>query len=244
MVAHEIAFARPVPFSGLKIAVIADLHGGPPHINAAKIARLVAMTNAAKPDLVLLAGDYAGHLIGFPTTPVEDSIAPLASLSAPLGVYAVLGNHDHIVEGAGRVKAALAAAHITVLGNSHVVIHGPHSSFLLAGIDDAQSGHADATRALDGVGPSEAALCLTHSPDIFPKLPASCVLTIAAHTHGGQVSLPLLGPLFVPSHYGRRYAAGLKRENGKTMFVSTGIGTSILPIRLGVPPEISLLTIQ
>jgi predicted MPP superfamily phosphohydrolase len=90
------------------------------------------------------------------------------------------------------------------------------------------------------------ALCFTHSPDIFPRLPDRCALTIAGHTHGGQVWLPLLGrpAMFEASRYGQKYTAGIIREGGKTLFVSTGIGTSWLPLRLGVPPERSLLTLR
>jgi hypothetical protein len=86
-------------------------------------------------------------------------------------------------------------------------------------------------------------LCFTHSPDVFPDLPKTCLLTIAGHTHGGQVDLPVLGRLIVPSEFGQRYAAGLVHENGRYMFVSTGIGTSIIPVRFRVPPEVSLVKI-
>jgi len=93
--------------------------------------------------------------------------------------------------------------------------------------------------------PSEqTAICFTHSPDLFPDIPAKCALTIAGHTHGGQVWLPLFGRPIVPSRYGQRYAIGTIVEGTKTLFVSPGIGTSILPVRLGVPPEISILDIR
>ena len=98
---------------------------------------------------------------------------------------------------------------------------------------------------LSGVPQGADALCFTHSPDSFPKLPGTCVLTIAGHTHGGQVKLPLLGraDCAVPS-MASVMLPGIIREDGKTLFVSTGIGTSILPVRLGVPPEIALLTLR
>jgi predicted MPP superfamily phosphohydrolase len=228
---------------GLKIAVISDLHGGAPFIDTAKIDQVVALTNAAKPDLILLAGDFAGHvhLVSHPL-PIETIAAHLKPLSAPLGVYAVLGNHDHKVEGAGWVTHALEDNGIAVLSNRHLAI--AQRGFFLVGIDDADSRHADPQAALAGLPAGAPALCFTHSPDIFPFLPHTCVLTIAGHTHGGQVDLPLLGRLIVPSHYGRRYAAGLIREDGKTLFVSTGIGTSVIPVRFGVPPEISFLTLR
>lgn len=114
----------------------------------------------------------------------------------------------------------------------------------LVGIDDRMTRHDNAVLALHNVPAKSKALCLTHSPDVFPELPATCVLTIAGHTHGGQVDLPFLGRLIVPSKYGQRYAAGLIHENGKSLFVSTGIGTSIIPVRFGVPPEVTILEIR
>ena len=165
----------------------------------------------------------------------------LKPLSAPLGVYAVLGNHD-FSDDAPRMAAALRAAGIAVLDNrSRVLASGP---LTLVGIGDTYSHNADPRKALAGV--RGGALCFTHSPDVFPQLPASCLLTVAAHTHGGQVRLPLLGRPAVPfvSIYGQRYAAGLIREGGKTLFVSTGLGTSGLTVRFGVTPEVSLLEIQ
>ena len=241
---HDIALGAPA-LKGLHIAVISDLHAGAPYIDAAKIDRVVAMTNAAKPDLILLAGDYAGHVhvISHPL-PIRTIVDHLRPLFAPLGVFAVIGNHDRKVEGARYVATALRDAGIPVLENQHVTLKGRHGDFILVGLGDADTRASRPDVALAGVPKAGPALCFTHSPDIFPYLPATCGLTIAGHTHGGQVSLPLIGPLILPSHYWRRYAAGLIREEGKTYFVSTGIGTSIIPVRLGVPPEISFLTLQ
>ncbi len=241
-------YAVPVPetpaLAGLKIAVISDLHGGAPFIDTAKIDSVVAMTNAAKPDLILLAGDYAGHVWGSHPLPIETIAEHLKPLSASLGVYAVLGNHDHKVEGAAPVRRALEHSGIAVLSNSHIALQTPKGSLTLVGIDDADSAHADPGRAVAGLAKGVPALCLTHSPDIFPYSPAACALTIAGHTHGGQVALPLVGRMIVPSAYGQRYAVGLIREKGKLFFVSSGIGTSVVAVRFGVPPEISFLTLQ
>jgi len=124
------------------------------------------------------------------------------------------------------------------------MLPAPRQDIALVGIGDHASGGARPKRALIGV--NAPALCFTHSPDIFPRLPATCALTIAGHTHGGQVRLLLLGrpAMFEASHFGQKYAAGVIREDGRTLFVSSGIGTSWLPVRFGVPPEISLLTLQ
>jgi uncharacterized protein len=234
--------------AGLRIAVITDLHGGSRFIDADKIRRVVALTNAAKPDLVLLVGDYE---VSSPPSrtprprhiPIEAIARLLAPLSAPLGVYAVLGNHDRWY-GASEVASALQSAHIVVLDNQSRLVSASGRHFYLVGVGDTASHATDLRASFSAVPAGATALCFTHSPDIFPNLPATCALTIAGHTHGGQVDLPFVGRLVVPSRFGQRYAAGIVREGAKTLFVSTGIGTSILPIRFGVPPEISLLSIR
>lgn len=229
---------------GLRIAVIGDLHAGAPYIDTAKIDLAVAMTNDAKPDLVLLTGDYViTGVLGGRHMPIKTIVAHLKGLRAPLGVYAVQGNHDR-GENPDLIALALNRAGIPDLENAHRMLPAPRDGVTLVGIGDRASHGAEPGRALAGV--RGAALCFTHSPDIFPRVPDSCALTIAGHTHGGQVWLPLLGrpAMFEASRYGQKYAAGIIRDGGKTLFVTTGIGTSWLPLRFMVPPEISLLTLQ
>jgi len=229
---------------GLRIAVISDLHAGAPYIDIAKIDRVVAMTNDAKPDLVLLTGDYViTGVLGGRHMPIKTIVAHLKGLHAPLGVYAVQGNHDR-GESPENIARAFRNAGIPDLENSYMRLPAPRNDIILVGIGDRASHGAEPNIALDGV--AAPALCFTHSPDIFPRLPGTCALTIAGHTHGGQVWLPLLGrpAMFEASRYGQKYALGTIREDGKTLFVSTGIGTSWLPLRFMVPPEISLLTLQ
>lgn len=246
LVEHPIAIdgSGDAHVKGLRIAVIADLHAGASFIDEDKIRRVVALTNDAKPDLILLGGDYVVTRVLFGRhMPIETIAALLRPLSAPLGVYAVLGNHDHWEDGP-HIAAVLAAAHISVLENATRAIATPRGTLFLAGIGDRYTRHDDPSRTLAAVPVGRRALCFTHSPDVFPELPATCLLTIAGHTHGGQVDLPLLGRLIVPSQYGQRYAAGLHREGGKYIFTSTGIGTSIVTVRFRVPPEVSLLRIE
>jgi len=227
----------------LRIAVIGDLHAGSLYIDREKVRRVVALANAAKPDLILLAGDYVHSTYWSTGVPIEETAAILKDLHAPLGVYAVIGNHDRW-QNAARVAAAIRQAGIPVLENQSVAIHDGARTLYLAGIGDFYTQAAYPERALAQVPQGHAALCFTHSPDVFPTLPRTCLLTIAAHTHGGQVALPILGRLIVPSRYGQRYAAGLVHEDGKYLFTSTGIGTSIIPVRFGVPPEISVLNVR
>jgi hypothetical protein len=163
--------------------------------------------------------------------PPEQIAAELRALRGP--TYAVLGNHDGWLD-AQRVDAALRGAGIVVLKDQ--------SSGIFAGITDLWTGSHDVTRALAGA--HQPVILLTHSPDVFPQVPSRVTLTLAAHTHGGQVNLPLLGRLIVPSRYGSRYAAGHVVEGGKHLFVTTGVGTSIIPVRFRVPPEVVVLTVE
>ncbi len=236
--------ANGTALSGLRIAVIADLHGGARYIDEDKIRRVVALTNAAHPGIILLAGDYVFTPVSSPRhMPIETIARLLRPLSAPLGVYAVLGNHDHW-DNAPRIAAALEAAHIVVLDNAARVLVTPRGPLPLVGIGDEYSHDAHPEKALAGVPARRRALCFTHSPDVFAALSDTCLLTIAGHTHGGQVWLPLLGRPVIPSRYGQRYAAGLVHEGRRYLFVSTGIGTSIAPVRFFVPPEISVLDVR
>lgn len=244
---YEIPLDVP-QLKGMTIAVISDLHAGAPFIDAAKIDRVVAMTNAARPDLILLTGDFViTAVLGGHHMPIEEIAAHLRPLHAPLGVYAVLGNHDRGQGGGGHIAAVLTKAGMPDFENAHIVIPSPRGPLTLVNIGDYHSGAAHPPRALKGIAPDTQAICFTHSPDAFPLLYGTvCGLTVAGHTHGGQVKLPFLGRIAVntASIYGQRYAFGLVRENGKTMFVSPGIGTSLMPVRFGVPPEISFLTIR
>ena len=118
-----------------------------------------------------------------------------------------------------------------------------NNTFWLVGVSDYTEGPHDYKKALKLVTPNKPIIVLTHSPDIFPELPQSVNLTLAGHTHGGQVYIPFIGRPIVPSKYGQRYALGLKKEGAKQLFVSSGIGTSIIPVRFLTPPEVSFISI-
>ena len=248
LVVHEVRLVLPgwpAALAGLRIAVVADIHAGAPHVGLDKVERIVATVDQTRPDMVVLLGDY---VVGFrrtgfgETIPPEDTARVLASLRPPLGVFAILGNHDWWFDGE-RVRRAFRAAGIVVLENEAVSVTRDGQALWLVGLADLWTRRPDVTGALGGVPDGAPAIVLTHSPDVFPDVPARVALTLAAHTHGGQVRLPLIGPPVVPSRYGQRYAAGHVVEDGRHLFVTTGIGTSIIPIRIGVPPEIAVLTI-
>jgi len=233
----------PAPLSGFKVALVSDLHIGAPFVDADTIAAVRARIDAWQPDLVLIAGDVlVGHEPGAKAVAPVDAAAMLRGWSAPNGVWAVLGNHDWWVDGEGTTRA-LEAVGVRVLENEAVALETLRGRVWLAGLADAWTRKTDAARALSFVTDDAPALAFTHNPDVFPTLPARFSIVFAGHTHGGQVRLPLIGRPVVPSEYGQRYAAGLKVEDGRRLFVTTGVGTSVLPVRFGVPPEVALLTL-
>jgi predicted MPP superfamily phosphohydrolase len=228
----------------LRIAVLTDLHTGSPHNGRGKLSRIIDVTNAAQPDLIVLLGDFViqGVLGGNFVAP-EEIADSLRRLHAPLGVHAVLGNHDWWLD-APRVRASLQRAGITVLEDSARAIAANNGRFWLGGVSDFWEGKHDVAATLRQITDSAPVLLITHNPDIFPDVPARVALTIAGHTHGGQVNLPLLGPPVVPSRHGQRFAAGHIVEQGRHLFVATGTGMSILPVRFRVPPAVMLLSLR
>jgi predicted MPP superfamily phosphohydrolase len=242
---HEIQLPNwPAKCDGLHIAVLADLHVGSPFNGLDKLGRIVDLTLAAKPDLILLAGDYVIHgVLGGSKISPEQIAQGLSGLSAPLGVFAVLGNHDWW-ENAPLIQRMLESVGIKVLDDAAVLIQRDSCVFRLAGLSDYWNGPRNYRAVLENFSPGTPTLAFTHNPDVFAEIRWPVDLLIAGHTHGGQVNLPLWGRPIVPSKYGERYAAGHIVENGRHLFVSTGLGTSMIPVRLGVPPEISVLTLR
>lgn len=225
----------------LRIVQLSDIHAAGPDMPPSRIADIVKQVNALRPDLVVITGDFVSdRRLSTHHYDSAESVAPLGALSAPLGVYAVLGNHDHW-RGDDPIAPALRKAGITLLFN-RVAAAGP---ILIAGLDDSWAGMPDlqGVDAERGRAPRRPAILITHNPDVFPMIPADYALVLAGHTHGGQIRLPLIGPLSTASAYGTRFVHGLIEEQGRRMIVSAGLGTSILPFRLGVPPEIVLVTL-
>jgi predicted MPP superfamily phosphohydrolase len=234
----------PPELGGLKIAIISDIHTGGPFINDQKLRQIVARTNQLQPDLIVLLGDYMSPN-SWHSHRVEPEVtaAFLKDLHAPLGVYSVLGNHDWWYNGT-KVRRALEDQGIKVLDDEVLELKTRGTSLWLAGLADLWTRPQHIQETIDKVPRGAAVIALTHNPDIFPRLPKSVPLLLAGHTHGGQVSFPFIGRPVEPSNFGQRYAAGHVFENQHHLFVTTGIGTSILPVRFRVVPEIVLLTVQ
>lgn len=259
----EIAIKNWDPaFDGLRIALIADIHGGSNGASAENIRRVVETTNAENPDVIVLLGDYVSQgstrqpspdrPLRMPLREVADN---LAGLHARYGVYAVLGNHDGWY-GDAEVTAELTRVGYRVLQNEIVSIEQNGAKLRLFGLKDHLKLNSWVTfdgmvRSVVDSYPKEGQIIvLEHSPDIlyilnyWKHLNPDLKLMLAGHTHGGQVWLPILGAPFVPSFVGQKYAQGHIEEEGVHMFVTSGVGTSILPFRFMVPPEVAVVTIK
>jgi predicted MPP superfamily phosphohydrolase len=243
----------------LTIAALSDIHAAEPHMPLERVAEIVDATNALNPDLVVLLGDYpgTGRMISR-VIPVAETAQVLKGLRARHGVHTVLGNHDwwddaqaqRFRRGPPRIARTLADAGLSVLHNASLKTGFRGQGFWLAGCGSLWAfnegegrylGANDLDRTLAGVSDRDPVILLCHEPDIFPSVPRDRVaLTLCGHTHGGQVRLFGWSPV-VPSAYGDRFAYGHIVEDGKHMVVSGGLGTAILPVRLGVPPEITLI---
>lgn len=243
----------PRAFAPLRIAVLTDLHAVEPWMPIARIERIVEAANALQPDITLLLGDYVAAMRRFRTglVPLADWTAALGALRAPLGVYAVLGNHDWWVDPSG-VRRGLEKAGIPVLENAAVKFARDGRRFWLAGLGDqlaipVPGGYRGVDDLAGTLAPtladSDPLILMAHEPDIFVRVPPRVTLTLSGHTHGGQVRLPFLGRLVIPSRYGQRFAYGHIVETGRHLLVSSGLGMSGLPVRFMVPPEIALVTL-
>ncbi|VVT18414.1 metallophosphoesterase [Erythrobacter sp. EC-HK427] len=227
--------------SAITAVLVSDIHVAGPDMPPSRLERIVAQINALEPDVVFIAGDLvsekrtATHIYT-----AEEIVAPLAALEAPMGVVLVPGNHDHWFDW-DALRDEAEAAGIVVLQNSAAQI-GP---LAVGGVDDAYTRRDDLSQVLDRMRElAGGRLILTHSPDITPQVPADIPLVLAGHTHCGQISLPLLGAPAYMSTYGDRYACGLIEENGKTVVVGAGLGTSLLPIRFGTRAEIWVVELR
>jgi predicted MPP superfamily phosphohydrolase len=249
----------------LSIGVIADVHAGGPAMPLDRIEAIVDRTNALSPDLVVLLGDFAAsHKFKTRRIAPEDWSAALGRLKAPLGVHSILGNHDwwddlaaqRTRKGPVIGRRMLEKAGIPVYENDVVRLKKNGKPFWLAGLGDQLAfitgrrkrawrkfkGVDDLDGTLAKVRDGAPVILLAHEPDIFPRVPPRVALTLSGHTHGGQVRLFGYSPM-VPSRFGNRFAYGHIVENDRHLVVSGGLGCSILPVRLGCPPEIVMVDV-
>jgi predicted MPP superfamily phosphohydrolase len=249
----------------LSIGIIADVHAGGPLMPTERIRAIAERTNQLRPDIVVLLGDFAAsHRFKTRSVAPEEWAEALSVLRAPLGVHAILGNHDwwddHSAQRAGRGpvqgRRALERFGIPVYENDAVRLTKDGRAFWLAGLGDQLAfvrqirrrrrrgprGIDDLPGTLARITDDAPVILLAHEPDIFPRVPERVSLTLSGHTHGGQVRLFGYSPR-VPSRFGNRFAYGHIVEDNRHLIVSGGLGCSILPVRIGVPPEVVMVEV-
>ena len=260
---QEVKVKRLDPaFNGLKIVAISDIHGGSNGSSEENLRRVVEQTNAQEPDIIVLLGDFVSEAESgsdwmgrLPLRMPIDTLAQnLAGFRAKLGVFAVLGNHDGWYDD-WTVADRLTKNGIRVLQHEIAVVEYNGKPLRILGLKDHMriktwDGFAnDIRQVIEQSGSSGDIIVLEHSPDVLPIITGPRLISpdfkmmIAGHTHGGQVWFPILGTPIVPSSYGQKYSYGHIRDNNVDLFVTTGVGTSVLPIRLMMPPEIAVLTL-
>jgi len=244
-------------FDNFKIVAVSDIHGGSNGVTEEKIRRIVLLINEQNADLVVFLGDYVSQQRGDRSQlkmPIGTIAENLKGIKSKYGVYAVLGNHDGLFDDQ-KIAAELERAGIDVLQNEIKVINKDNQKIRLLGLKDHMRFHfwqtfdAEVRNIAAQNEPGGDIIVLEHSPDVFEvlnyykTLGTDFKLMLAGHTHGGQIRFPILGSPIVPSSYGQKYARGHIVDKDYNLFVTSGIGTSILPLRFGVPPEIAVLTI-
>jgi len=249
-------------FDGLKIVMLGDIHGGSNFVTGERLREVVSRTNEQQPDIVVMLGDYISEVEEDNPSrsrelkmPVATIIENLKGLTAKYGVFVVMGNHDGNY-GSDEVAAEFSAGGYRVLQNEVAIIEKEGERLRIFGLIDHlklskrwADTSADLKAILEPSGSGDV-IVLQHSPDVMPiitgdlSVSPDLKLVLAAHTHGGQVWMPIFGRPVVPSTFGQKYAYGHVRENNVDLFVTSGIGMSVLPVRFMVPPEIVVLTIR
>ena len=227
----------PAAFAGYRIALVTDLHRGPV-VPVWWLEHVADRVVELKPDLVVLGGDFVSHA----KSDLRDLQRVLARYTAPDGTMAVLGNHDHWV-GADAVAAVIRGAGAEIMHNRHRLIRRGTAALAVGGVDDFTHGAVRPRDALRDVPRDVPRVLISHNPDLIEYLPADLRvdLMLSGHTHNGQVHWPIIGPLTVPSQFGKRYMHGLHRVGERSIYVSAGVGSSAMPLRLGNPPELPVL---
>ena len=231
----------------LKIGVISDIHIAGVHVPAKRVAEIVARMNEQTPDVVVLLGDYVDHhrpaarRSAAERAEINKGISNFSALKAPKGVFAVLGNHD-VWYDEGELVADLRGAGAAVLEDQVAPLAG--TSAWIVGLNEYSMVRTNYARTADQAPAGAPLIVLSHYPDAMRRVDNRAALTLAGHTHCGQLGVPVINRLVVASRGSRRWLFGYYEGAGKPLFVTGGIGTSILPIRFLRPPEIVVLTLK
>lgn len=236
----------PKKADGLKIGVMSDFHAGASG-DRENIFHSIAMVNEEKPDLIVILGDYMDAEFRHNSENVEKRahvFDALKSLVAPLGIYAVLGNHDHLID-ATFVQEQLSKLPAVILNNQGVTLD---NGLAVTGVDDLREGSPDLDKAINGVSHQSSILLLSHNPDINLQLRVDdrVSLIISGHTHGGQIRIPFIDwAPWVPCSDKKYTRSGLIRETeNRWTFLTKGIGTTFVPVRVACPPDVGMLCLR
>jgi predicted MPP superfamily phosphohydrolase len=242
---QTVRLARlPQAFDGFRIAQLSDIHIGA-FMPASEIRKYVEIANALKPDLMVLTGDF----VTFDPSPQQAVVEALSGLRAPYGVFGCLGNHDMWAGVEDSITELFRQTGVRILRGAAVPIRASGEWFQLIGVDfqsPRRFGPSPAVAHLlrnveDLIVPGRANILLSHNPDTFPRAAELGIdLSMAGHTHGGQVALEFISPELAPSRLVTPYVAGWFRKPGGQLYVNRGIGTIGVPIRIGAPPEITI----
>jgi uncharacterized protein len=247
VVRQDLFLSRwPERLNGFTVAHLSDFHYDP-YFSVHPLHAAIPMVNSLRPDLIVLTGDFVTKPWAGDDRKAANAAEPCARLlrqmSAPHGLWAVLGNHD---EGTDHrhVTRALRAENIQVLANQSQAIEREGARIWLAGVNDVLSRTADLSKTLRRVPADEAVILLAHEPDFADetaKFPID--LQLSGHSHGGQVRIPFLPPLYLPK-MAKKYILGTYRVGPLTLYTTAGLGTIGVAMRLNCPPEITLLTLR
>ena len=232
----------PKEADGIKIGVMSDFHAGA-FDNKEIILQSIAAINAEQPDIITILGDYMNAQTTRDSKSLEKNsyiFEALRSLEAPQGIYAVLGNHDHWID-AHFVQDKLSGLTAQILTNQDIVLD---NGLAMAGIDDLLKGSPDSKKAMANIPPETTTILLSHNPDVNLQLndEARICLVISGHTHGGQIRIPFAkwAP-WVPCSLRYRQSGLIRETIDRSTFVTKGIGTTIIPVRVACPADIAIL---
>ena len=233
------------PYKSIKIAFFSDLHAGAPHINKKYIQNLVARINSHHPDLILIGGDLLiNNVVGGKHMSIEDVSLILKDLKAPMGKFVVLGNHDWWND-AGHIKSVLNLNGFQVLENQNTLVQiDNNQKFWLIGIGDHFTNHSEPVKAFENTDKKFPKILFMHDPASLLDIKQDFYLALAGHMHGGQVFIPGIGALITPGDAPTSWAKGWTEFKYGSLYVSQGIGTSILPVRFNSMPEFVILYLQ
>ena len=241
LISETDIFIRDLPqaFEGFRITQLTDIHHSR-ILGLEEIQRVVKLAQQTRPDMFVLTGDYSTSYRRY----IEPCAEALSALSAPEGVWAVLGNHDHYTD-AELTTRALQRQRIAVLNNANTTLQRGSDAIQLSGIDDWTWNGTDWVKAFAGLKTKTPTILLSHQPRVLDFEQTKDVsLILSGHTHGGQLNFPLLGAPARLFTNDLRYARGLFRRGATQLYVSTGTGVIGLPLRLGVRPEIAVLRLR